>query len=91
MKTSCNQNSAVQGRDLSNAIFGDGYQLIHKTFMICQRKSYILIKGKLFFFFPPVDCGYGKLIKSNSVHPFFFFPSWVEVESGGGEENLGRL
>ena len=54
--------------------------------MICQRKSYILIKGKPFFFFPPVDCGYGKLIKSNSVHPFFFFPSWVEVEREEGRK-----
>ena len=74
MKTSCDQNSSVQDRDLSSAVFGDGYQLIHKPFMICQRKSYILIRGKPFFFpFLPVDCGYGKLIKSNSVPPFFFF------------------
>jgi hypothetical protein len=48
VKVLCNQNSVAQGRDLGNAIFGDSYQLINKTFMICQRKSYILIKGKLF-------------------------------------------
>lgn len=57
-------NLAAQGCDGGNAIFGDSYQLINKAFMFCQRKSYILIKGKLFF-----PCLPSNVVMVNSLKP----------------------
>lgn len=74
-------------KDLGNAIFGDGYQLVNKTFMICQRKSYILIKGKFSFSFLP--CNVVMVNSSISTVCVHFFPQWVDDGDGGGEENLG--